>query len=256
MRNVPQERIIAACPGETGRPCETNFDFSIAFQPIVDVCARKVISFEALVRGKRGEPAAEVFARVTHEQLYNFDHACRLKAIDMAARLDLRASLNLNFLPGATLRSAEYLQGTLAACWKAGFPVEKLVLELAELEQLQPAASVRGVFDSYAFYGFQTAIDDFGNGFLGLRRLAQYTPDYIKLDRSLVSNISCEFAKQMVVRGIREACRQLSIKLVAEGVETAEEYSWLRSEGIHLLQGYYFAQPAFETLVEVEPAIY
>lgn len=233
-----------------------EIDFSIAFQPIVDARARKVISFEALVRGAGGEPAAEVFERVSHEQLHGFDQACRLKAIRMAARLNLRASLNLNFLPAGMSRSVEYLRATLRACWESGFPVERLVFELTETQQRHPHASVHGVFERFAFYGFKTAIDDFGDGFAGLRRLGEHRPDFVKLDRRLITGIHSKPAKQIIVHGIRDICRQLSIQLVAEGVETASEYHWLHTAGIHLLQGYYFAQPAFEALVEVEPAVF
>jgi EAL domain-containing protein (putative c-di-GMP-specific phosphodiesterase class I) len=236
--------------------CDTDVEFSIAFQPIVDVSARQVVSFEALVRGTHGEPAEAVFARVPRERLLGFDQACRLKAIGMAARLDLRASLNLNFFPGAFPRSAAYLHETLCACWEAGLPVERLVCELAETERLHSQGSAHGVFERFASYGFQTAIDDFGNGFNGLRQLAQYRPDFVKLDRNLVSDVNSQIGKQMVVRAIRDVCRQLSVGLVAEGVETVHEYRWLRSAGIHLLQGFYFAQPAFEALVEVEPAVF
>ena len=250
-----QQNVAGKAVNLDFRP-EVDVEFSIAFQPIVDVSARRVVSFEALVRGTRGEPAAEVFARVSCEDLYSFDQACRLKAISMAARLDLRASLDLNFLPGAMPRSEEYLQGTLRACWNAGFPVQRLVFELTETERLHPHGSAHGVLRPYAFYGFQTAIDDFGSGFAGLRRLAEYRPDFVKLDRSLVSGIHRAFGKQMVVRGVRDVCQQFSIQLVAEGVETVDEYHWLRSAGIHLHQGYYFAQPAFEALAEVAPAVY
>jgi EAL domain-containing protein (putative c-di-GMP-specific phosphodiesterase class I) len=240
---------------ESAQP-ELDVEFSIAFQPIVDICTRKVVSFEALVRGARGEPASQVFAQVAAERLHQFDQACRLKAIGMAARLDLRASLNLNFLPGALTRSAEYLQATFQACWEAGFPVEQLVFELTEPPRRQGQCSVQGMFEPYSFYGFKTAIDDFGNGFSGLRRLAEYRPDFIKLDRRLICRIQDRVPMQLVVAGIRDVCKQLGIQLVAEGVETAHEYRWLRAAGIHLLQGYYFAQPAFEALAEVCPGAF
>jgi EAL domain-containing protein (putative c-di-GMP-specific phosphodiesterase class I) len=247
---APTSFIDPALPGTV------DFEFSFAFQPIVDASARKVISFEALVRGPHGEPASEVFARVPRDDLYCFDQACRLKAIRLAARLNLHASLNLNFFPNSVQRSSEYLGATLEASRQAGFPVERLVFEVTETEYLQYRGSVEGLFDKYAAYGFQTAIDDFGTGFSGLRRLAEYRPSYIKLDRGLVSDIHEHRVKQVIVRGIRSICRQLSITPVAEGVETVEEYRWLRVAGIHIFQGYYFAQPAFEALAEVKPAVF
>jgi EAL domain-containing protein (putative c-di-GMP-specific phosphodiesterase class I) len=232
----------------------TDVEFSVAFQPIVDVSIRQIVSFEALVRGRNGEPAAAVFARVPRAELHRFDQACRLKAIHLAARLDLRASLNLNFIPGAFQACGHFLEATLQASQQLGFPVKRLVFEVAETEHTPGQGTVQGMFEPYSDYGFQTAIDDFGAGFAGLRRWLEHRPDYVKLDQHLVADIHCQRLKQVVVQGIRDVCQRLAVQLVAEGVETAEEYCWLKSAGIHLLQGYYFARPSFESLAQVEPA--
>jgi len=225
--------------------------FSFAYQPIVDTHSREVISFEALVRGPHGEPSSEVFARVEREDLYDFDHACRLKAIRLAARLDLRASLNLNFFPSSSERSADYLQATLLASQRAGIPAERLVFEVAENDQLQHLDTMGGTFERYAAFGFRTAMDDFGTGFSGLRRLADHQPNYVKLDRDLVADIHLHRIKQIIVGGICRICWQLEIEPVAEGVEKLEEYRWLTDAGIHIFQGFYFARPAFESLTGV-----
>lgn len=233
-----------------------NIEFSFAFQPIVDVEARRVVSFEALVRGPRGEPSADVFARVPRQAIYSFDQACRLKAIRLAARLNLDASLNLNFLPNSIRRSREYLHATLKASEQVGIPAQRLVFEITETEYLQHAGNVERVFDTYAGYGFGTAIDDFQLGFSTLRRLAEHQPTYIKLDRNLIANIHRNRMRQIMVRGIRGLCSRLAVTLVAEGVEQPEEYRWLREAGIHLFQGFYFARPAFETLGKVSADVY
>jgi len=237
-------------------PGTADVNFSFAFQPIVDASTRTVISFEALVRGPHGEPASAVFAGVTEADLYGFDQACRLKAIRLAARLNLHASLNLNFFPNSVQRSSQYLWATLEAAHDVGFPVERLVFEVTETEFLRHRSSVEGMFEQYAKYGFQTAIDDFGADFSGLRRLAEYQPNYIKLDRSLIADVDGHWAKQVIVRGILGICNQLSITPVAEGVEKAEEYRWLRRAGVYLFQGFYFGRPAFEALAQVEPAVF
>jgi EAL domain-containing protein (putative c-di-GMP-specific phosphodiesterase class I) len=233
-----------------------SIDFGIAFQPIVDAAARKVISFEALVRGPRGEPASEVFACVAREELHAFDHACRLKAIRMASNLHLQTSLNLNFLPNSVQRSTEFLRLTLQASVEVGLPVERLVFEVSEMEYWQHRGSVEGMFGKCAALGFQTAIDDFGTGFSGLGRLAEYQPDYVKLDRGLVEDVHVHHVKQAIVRGICGICNQLAITPVAEGVEKVEEYRWLRQAGISLFQGFYFARPAFEALADVPAALF
>jgi EAL domain-containing protein (putative c-di-GMP-specific phosphodiesterase class I) len=233
-----------------------DFEFSFAFQPIVDVDARKVISFEALVRGPCGEPSSQVFARVPPQAMHSFDQACRVKAIRLAARLHLDASLNLNFLPNSIRQTSEYLYATLKASEEVGIPAQRLVFEVTETEYLQHAGNVERVFDTYASYGFGTAIDDFQLGFAALGRLAEHQPTYIKLDRHLIADIHKNRMRQVIVGGIRGLCSRLSVTLVAEGVEQSEEYRWLREAGIHIFQGYYFARPAFEALTRVSADLF
>jgi EAL domain-containing protein (putative c-di-GMP-specific phosphodiesterase class I) len=183
--------------------------------------------------------------------IYSFDQACRVKAIGLAARLNLDASLNLNFLPNSIPRSTEYLYATLRASEEAGIPAHRLVFEVTETEYLQHAGNVERVFDTHASCRFGTAIDDFQLGFTALRRLAEHQPTYIKLDRHLIADIHQNRMRQVIVRGIRRLCSRLSVTLVAEGVEQSDEYQWLREAGIRMFQGYYFAQPAFEALTRV-----
>lgn len=233
-----------------------DFGFSFAFQPIVDAATRHVVSFEALVRGSRGESSAEVFARVPRENLYRFDQACRLKAIHMAIGLRLETRLNLNLFPNSIHGTDPSVRATLDASLAEGFPADKLVFEVSEAELQQHYAHIEGVFDDCQAFGFQTAIDDFGTGYSGLSMLAEYQPNYIKLDRNLIASIDRHHVKQTIVKGIRGICTQLAIGIIAEGVETAEEYRWLRKAGIRLFQGYYFARPAFESLASVQHRLF
>ena len=76
----------ARCPG-CADGIEPPFPFTMAFQPIVDVAARSVWAHEALVRGPSGEPAPQVLGKVSAENQYRFDQACRVKAIELAGRL-------------------------------------------------------------------------------------------------------------------------------------------------------------------------
>lgn len=80
--------------------------------------------------------------------------------------------------------------------------------------------------------------------------IATSAPVVLKLDMGLVRNIHAEPNKQAVVSGIITMMRQLGGRIVAEGVETPEEYFWFRSQGIALYQGYLFAKPGFECLPE------
>ena len=68
---------------------------------------------------------------------------------------------------------------------------------------------------------------------------------------ALVRNVDRDKARQAIVRGMKQVCDELSVALIAEGVETADEFRMLQSLGIELLQGYYFARPSFRSLPEV-----
>ena len=75
------------------------FTFTMAFQPIVDVSQRKIIYYEALVRGPNGESAFSILEQVTKDLMYRFDQACRIKAIELASELGMQEKLSINFLP-------------------------------------------------------------------------------------------------------------------------------------------------------------
>ncbi len=238
--------------GDTG----VDFEFSFAFQPIVDAGRHEIVSFEALVRGPHGESSSEVFARVPPRSLQTFDRACRRKAIRLASRLNLTAGLNLNLVPNSSRHTRRNVRATLDASLQEGFPTDRLVFEVNEAEPVHHYARVREIFRSYKQHGFRTAIDDFGAGLAGLHMLAEYQPDYVKLDRSLITDVHTNHVRQVLVGGLVSICRQLSIEPVAEGVEKAEEYHWLLEAGVRLFQGFYFCRPVFEALADVRPSLF
>lgn len=230
---------------------DIGFDFSFAFQPIVDVRNREIISYEALVRGPRGEPSSEVFAHVPPKKFPVFDELCRQKAIWLASRLKIPNRLNLNLAPPGIYEVDMSITATFHASINSGIPVENIVFEVLESENLTDQRNLLQYLRVIQDFGFKTAIDDFGVGYSGLKLLVQYQPNFIKLDRELISNIQNNFVKQSVFLGIQQICRPLAIEIIAEGVETSGEYHWLMEAGISMFQGYYFARPAFEALPDV-----
>jgi EAL domain-containing protein (putative c-di-GMP-specific phosphodiesterase class I) len=230
---------------------EGGFDFSFAFQPIVNAQTREVVSFEALVRGPNGEPSREIFSKLDDCNRYCFDQACRVKAIYLASQLKLHQNLNINLFPNAMYQTGMSIKTTLEASLEYGFPTSRIVFEVTEDERVTHPDRLISVIRTYDELGFQTAIDDFGVGYSGLYLLQEYQPDFIKLDRRLISEIQGNSVKQTIVKGIIYICRELGIEIMAEGVETVREYEWLFQAGINFFQGYYFARPAFESLPEV-----
>jgi EAL domain-containing protein (putative c-di-GMP-specific phosphodiesterase class I) len=242
----------AECAGGAG----LDFDFTMAFQPIVNTTNQQVYSHEVLVRGMNNESAGQVFEHVNDTNLYRFDQACRVKAIKLAASLNVPSFLNINFMPNAVYRPELCIRTTLAAAATYGFPAERIVFEITESEKVDDLVHLKEIIDFYKTLGFKTAIDDFGAGYSGLNLLAEIQTDIIKLDLALIRNIHQNTARQAIVRGILQVCNDLGIEVIAEGIETYEEYSFLQSLGIELFQGYYFARPTFESLATVPSTAY
>ncbi len=230
-----------------------GFDFAMAFQPIVDVTSDRVWGFEALVRGPDGKSAPSVLARVTDENRYRFDQACRVKAIETAGPLfgGENYRLSINFMPNAVYEPSACIRTSLAAAAKVGFAREQLMFEFTENEKMADVKKVTSIVEAYKRFGFITAIDDFGEGYSGLNLLAALQPDLLKLDMNLIRNIDTDRVRRAIVTGIVAMANALPVTLLAEGVETELEFATLRDLGIRLFQGYLFAKPALRALPPV-----
>ena len=237
-----------------------DLPFTMAFQPIVDVTAGQVFAHEALVRGVNGEGAGTILSAVDPANRYAFDQQCRVKAIELAARLGLARDgtrLSINFLPNAVYEPRACIRLTLATAMRTGFPTDRIIFEFTEDERLD-TPHVLNILRSYRDMGFKTAIDDFGAGHAGLSLLAQFQPDIVKIDMALIRGIDADPAKRSIVRHMARLLGELNIQTICEGVETEGELAALRDLGISLIQGYVLAKPAFEALAVprgFEPAV-
>ncbi|WP_223846200.1 EAL domain-containing protein [Wenzhouxiangella sp. AB-CW3] len=230
---------------------ELDFGLSMAFQPIVDLENDTVFAHEALVRGEEGEPAGAIFERVDESNLYRFDQTCRVRAIELAARLEVPARLSINFMPNAVYRPEACIQTTLSAAAEFGLPLDRIIFEVTEAEKVVDQEHLRNIMLHYQQRGFLTAIDDFGAGYAGLNLLADFVPDFVKLDMLLVRDVHQDRTRQAIVRGLMGMFHELDVGVIAEGVETRDELDCLADLGVHLFQGFLFARPGFESLPEV-----
>lgn len=243
-----------SCGGACGGGAQEPFPFTMAFQPIVDVVEEKIFAYEALVRGLGQESAGYVLSQVDDSNRYAFDQNCRVKAINLAARLGVaqrNAKLSLNFMPEAIYNPVACIQTTLDTARACQFPVESLIFELTEDQRIRDRQHLSDIFSEYRRCGFQMAIDDFGAGFAGLNLLADFSADILKLDMELIRGLDHRPVAHAIVRSMVQLCSELKTMLVAEGVETCGEYQVLRNCGVRLMQGYLFARPMFEGLPEV-----
>ena len=211
--------------------------FSPVFQPIVALADRSPIAFEALTRFADGSPPDRRFVEAESVGL-----GLRLEAATLAMALkSLRAipagtALTLNVSP-ALLLEGRLLKRLLDPIGRA------IILEITEHRQIEDYEVVRkSLLDLPATVGL--AIDDAGAGFASLRHVIELRPDYVKLDRGLVSGVDRDKGRRAVVAGMVQFARTAGCQLIAEGVETEAEHEVLFDLGVEYGQGYLYAAPA------------
>ena len=228
-----------------------DFPISMAFQPIVNLSSGVIFAHEALVRGSAGESAGSLLSKLNEDNLYPFDQACRITALEWAAKLQVPAMVSINFMPNAVYKAETCIRATLEAAKRFNFPLQRIIFEVTEQEQVLDIDHLSGILRAYRKQGFMTAIDDFGAGYAGLNLLADFQPDLIKLDMQLIRDIDQDNVRQILVEATLQMCRKLNIRVIAEGIESLGELRTLQAMGVELFQGYLLAKPAFEALPAV-----
>ena len=242
--------LNSAFPPATARKPSVDEPYSFAFQPIVSVTDGSIFSYEALLRGINEESAIDVINGIPSTGRPAFNEKSCVLALHWAAYRGLSTRLNLNVMPSVVSSSPSAMASILKAAERFQISPTQIVLEILESEFIGSLKDLSAVLRDCRSTGLLFAIDDFGAGYAGLNLLAEFQPDFLKLDLRLVRDVEKKGPKQAIIRGICRTCLDLGIEIIAEGVETEKEFRWLQAEGIRLFQGYLFSRPAFEKLPE------
>jgi EAL domain-containing protein (putative c-di-GMP-specific phosphodiesterase class I) len=221
---------------------------TMAFQPVVDLRENIVFAHEALVRGKDGASAGDMLASVHAGNRSAFEQCCRATAIDWAQRLQLPGLLSINFMPNVVHEADACTQPVATSAGHATWPLTRIIIEVNEQEAVADLDRLLVILKRYHAQGILTAIDDFGAGYSGLKLLADFQPDLLKLDLALVRGVALDRTRQVIIRHTVRLCEELGVRIIAEGVETADDCHALYDIGIFLQQGYFFARPLIEQL--------
>ena len=162
------------------------------------------------------------------------------------------AKLAINFMPKAVYSPVACIQLTLTTADRVGFPCEQIIFEITEAEEVHDFKHLSRIVHEYHRQGINVALDDFGSGYSGLNLLAGVPAEIIKLDMALTRNLELRPTALTIVKHMVALAKSLKCILVAEGVETVQEFVALRSCGIQFMQGYLFAKPTFESLPQVD----
>jgi diguanylate cyclase (GGDEF)-like protein len=207
------------------------------FQPIVRLSDGKIVGYEGLAR-------MDAARDLTPDAWLDLAEAAGLREeLELAC---LEAIAEVGPPPGETLlfvnASAALLSHPFTMSMRGRLP-DRLVIELTERERVLDYESLRAQILSWQASGVRLAIDDTGSGWSTLRHVVQLRPDFIKLDRSLVSGVDRDRNSRALVCALAAFARESGATVVAEGVERSEELEVLREADIDLAQGYLFARP-------------
>jgi EAL domain-containing protein (putative c-di-GMP-specific phosphodiesterase class I) len=230
-----------------------------AFQPIVDAASLTIFGYEALLRTASGSPLSgpgEVFAAASAADLLpHTDLAARRTAIASAAATGLTGNLFLNFVPSAIYDPVSCLRSTTEALDRAGISHDRVIFEVVESDKVTDSGYLLKILRQYRSAGFRVALDDLGSGFSSLNLLHELRPDFVKLDIALVRDVDRDPFKATLASKIIEAARELHMIVIAEGIETAAEFNWMRENGADLLQGFHIARPQTEPASVISPDV-
>jgi len=218
---------------------------SALFQPIA--AGRQIIAYEGLIRGPSDSylhsPVNLFTAAARCNLLQELDFACRRTIIRSFVKAGLPGLLFLNVAPACLTVPGFRSGATLEILREAGLSPSRVVIELTEIHPADSLEQLQQALRHYREMGFRIALDDLGEGFSGLRLWSELQPDYVKIDKYFIQDIAADAQKRQFVRSMHHIALITGAKVIAEGVETREEFDTVRRIGIDLVQGYFLARP-------------
>ncbi len=248
--------VVARLAVESGlRLAEAADEFRLYFQPKFEVASGAVVGVEALVRWQhptRGLLLPADFMTVAREALLlpaidrwvidqSFAALSRLEAANGGRPLFLCVNLS-----SVDLAHPDIVATLLGASERHGVDPQMVDLELTEHTLIEEATASTSVLHELSEHGFQVAIDDFGTGYSSLAYLRHLPVDLLKIDRTFVAGLGQYREETAIVTAVLALARSLGIKVVAEGVETAEQLTELSRLGCDMAQGFHLARPVPE----------
>ena len=234
-----------------------NQEFTLQYQPIVELKTGRISSVEALVRWDHPErglvppmdfiPAAEETGLIGELGRYVLQQACRQVRMwqqQFPSDPPLTATVNLS---AKQLEDPHLAQEVAATTGESELPPETLILEITETVLMRDSESATAKLHDLKALGVQLAIDDFGTGYSSLSYLGRFPIDILKIDRSFVNAMDNSVEGTALPAAIVALGRSLKLKTTAEGLETRQQLQGLHDISCDYAQGYYFTRPLWPT---------
>lgn len=233
------------------RRAQERNEFSLWYQPKLDLANQSIIGAEALLRWDSAElgmvspedfiPIAEETGLIIELGAWVLKQACRDACEWQAiAGRPVRVGVNIS---ARQFREDSLTEVISAALEESGLTPDCLELEITESMIMQNAERASQMLENVRKFGSHVLIDDFGTGYSSLGYLKQFPIDSLKIDRSFVRDIPQDSDDMAITQAIIAMAHSLKMKVVAEGVETQEQLDFLREQGCDQLQGYMFSPP-------------
>jgi EAL domain-containing protein (putative c-di-GMP-specific phosphodiesterase class I)/GGDEF domain-containing protein len=222
---------------------------SIVFQPIFSFAHGNFLGYEALVRGPAGSletPHALFNAAAGHGLVVELNIVCIQEVLRAFARKGLPGNLFLNISPQLILQRGFSQERSARFLADIGMQPSRVVIELTEDYPTFDFRVVKESLQLYRSMGFRVAIDDLGEGFSSLRLWSELKPEFVKADKHFVAGIARDAMKVQFLRAIQQIAENSGSQVIAEGIETAEDFRVVKDIGIACGQGWFIGRPVDE----------
>ncbi len=226
-------------------------DFQLYYQPQYDGSTGKIIGVEALIRWihpERGMLLPDTFIPIAEENgfimpigSWVLEKACEQnKAWHLAGFPQIYVTVNIS---GAQFRQRNFMESIAQTLIETDLEPQYLELELTESILMEPTKETIAALNELKATGVRLAIDDFGKGYSSLGLLKSLPIDTLKIDRSFVRDMTSNSDDRAIIKAIIAMARALNMKVIAEGVETHMQLSYLQEKGCDGIQGFLLGGP-------------
>ena len=221
--------------------------FTTWFQPIVDYSNKRIHGHESLIRliTDRAYNGGEIMAAaVSRGRIHVFDSYTRQSSVRCAGAQHVPGTkVFINFMPSSIYDPVFCMKSTMQAMSQTQLKPENIVFEVVESEAVHDVKHLKKICCYYRDHGFKFALDDVGTGSNSLQMVCDLQPDYIKIDKSLISGLGNRMYRSTVGK-IVDLANEFGVRVIAEGIEDLTIAEICAELGIQFMQGYYFARPA------------
>ncbi|WP_111976906.1 GGDEF domain-containing protein [Algibacillus agarilyticus] len=237
----------------------SNKTIQTVFHPIYNLNNSRVLGYEALSRGPEGStlqyPDGLFKTAIAVNRLADLEILCFEQALANYAQQKLSAKVFINISPDTlvtTLNTKECLRSLLD---RYRIPAHKLIIELTEINPVNDLLKLKHIIDELKSLGTQFAIDDLGTGHSGLMQWATLQPEYAKIDRFFIKGCCADPVKKEFLRALHSLGTVTHSHVIAEGIETEEEFNLVQQLGICFVQGFLFTKPESQPQVALPTPI-